>query len=81
MNPTDKIIDEGYKPEIYENSQVVHKPTGLAEFLRDMRRLEDLLSQYNFPGLNTFEDNEAKKLREKYNLSHREWYQGEFRRE
>lgn len=79
MSVTDKIIDKGFKPEIYENSPMAHKPAGLAEFIRDMRRLDELRNQSEHPGLNSFEDKEAEKLREKYSLSHLEWWQKEYK--
>lgn len=50
----------------------------LGEFYRDMRRLDDLRRQYSSPGLNTFEGNEVRDLREKYGLSHREWWQRQY---
>jgi hypothetical protein len=81
MTVTSRIQQEGFKPEIYEQSGVRNKPAGLAEFIRDMRRLENLRKQYISDGLNSFESKEARELQEKYEISHKSWYQGEFRDE
>ena len=53
----------------------------IAEFERDMRRLDGLLNQYKTLGLNSVESSEAKKLREKYNMEHLEWYQKKYHSE
>jgi len=50
----------------------------IAEFERDMRRLDDLRRKKAHPGLNTTESNEAQDLREKYALEHREWWQQQY---
>lgn len=50
----------------------------LAEFERDMRRLDDLRRKHASPGTNSVEDREAKDLRDKYGLEHREWWQRQY---
>ncbi len=53
----------------------------LAQFERDMRRLDDLRRQSAHPGLNTAESNELHGLLEEYGLEHRDWWQRRYLRE
>lgn len=66
-------------PPFDESIRAEHNPgTPIGQFERDMRRLDDLRRKYAGPGLNTYEGNEAEELRDKYGLSHREWWQGKY---
>lgn len=68
-----KPQESKYEVKWYLNADVTP-----AEFMRDMRRLEQLRKQYDRTGMNTVESNEQQKLIEKYDMENSYWYQGKY---
>lgn len=67
------LDDSQYDQQLRKEANV-----SIAQFERDMNRLDDLRRKAGHPGLNSIEDSEAKELREQYGLEHRDWWQREY---
>lgn len=69
----DVPIDPVLRDSVAEVSQ--------ARWDRDMSRLSDLRDKYDYPGLNTVEDNEVDKLLDRYEVDRVHWGRGDFPRD
>jgi hypothetical protein len=68
-----------FKPQYFDRKDSANNPT--AKTIRDLRRLKDLIEQYDSKGLNTYESNEKQTLIERYHMEHYEAYNLEFVKE
>ncbi len=75
--PASSIGRRGTGPSIFDERLMNNADfdVTIGQFERDMRRLDDLRRMAAHPGMNTAESNEAKELRERYSLSHVDWWQ------